>query len=242
MYGNNPIRSVEHDPNKLAVQEVFYTLQGEGPQSGRPAVFIRLAGCNLACFFCDTEFESNINAIHSAEEVVTRVTEAARHPWQRELVVLTGGEPLRQNCFALLRLLQKAGVELVQIETAGTLWQDWLQYFIDTGFVQLVCSPKTPKVHPKIAENCEHWKYIVAYNNADSDDGLPCFGMQPNTLGTKQKVFRAGDRHKSSTTIWVSPLDMGPEQCKRNQNFAAELCLRYGYRLSLQTHKLVGLP
>lgn len=241
MYGNNPIRKADHDPNKLSVQEVFYTLQGEGPQSGRPAVFVRLAGCNLACFFCDTEFESNINQVLSPASVVERVFDAPSTSRRCDLVVLTGGEPLRQNCFELLRLLQKAGVKLVQIETAGTLWQDWLQYFIDVEFVQLVCSPKTPLVHPKIEVNCRHWKYVVAGNNADPYDGLPMYGMQPGTLGKKQKVFRADLGPHSDDTIWVSPMDL-PEEREANTKFAAQLCLDYGYRLSLQTHKLVGLP
>ena len=60
MFGTNPSRKqVLDDGQELWVQEVFYTLQGEGPFSGQPALFIRLAGCNLRCFWCDTEFESS---------------------------------------------------------------------------------------------------------------------------------------------------------------------------------------
>ena len=59
MFGNNPIRKPESgDGSHLQVQEIFPTVQGEGPNTGVPSVFVRLGGCNLACDFCDTEFES----------------------------------------------------------------------------------------------------------------------------------------------------------------------------------------
>ena len=73
MFGKNKILKPEiHDGNNLDVQEIFPTLQGEGPYAGWPAVFIRLGGCNLACDFCDTEFETyqNISLIKILEEVL----------------------------------------------------------------------------------------------------------------------------------------------------------------------------
>ena len=72
MFGKNPIRKPEnHDGNFLKIQEIFYTIQGEGIYSGYPAVFVRLGGCNLACKFCDTEFETfqEMNIIEILSEV-----------------------------------------------------------------------------------------------------------------------------------------------------------------------------
>ncbi len=129
MRGKNPIRGPEKgDGSTLLVQHIFPTLQGEGPYAGVPAVFIRLGGCNLACAFCDTEFESfrEIRLGEIVERVLSfssdeRGQEAERGPFK--LIVLTGGEPLRQPIGPLCAALIEAGFT-VQIETNGTLWRD----------------------------------------------------------------------------------------------------------------------
>ena len=162
MFGQNPIRKIDHTPEdgRLAVQEVFYTIQGEGPFSGCPAVFIRLAGCHLACTFCDTEFESGIANRLTPDEVAQMVMLSTIGVPGRaqKLVVLTGGEPMRQATGALCALLLQRGVEHIQIETAGNLWDDSLLDLINADKVSLVCSPKTPRVHPMMARHCHHFK------------------------------------------------------------------------------------
>ncbi|MBX9726502.1 MAG: 7-carboxy-7-deazaguanine synthase QueE, partial [Rickettsiales bacterium] len=120
MFGKNPKRAPEMtDGTTLHVVEIFPTLQGEGPCVGQPAVFVRLGGCNLACDFCDTEFE-NFSAIplqSMLENIHAHTTEG------RDLVVITGGEPMRQNIAPLCEALIAAGFR-VQIETNGTLWRE----------------------------------------------------------------------------------------------------------------------
>src|SRR4051812_2880501 len=103
MFGRNPVRKQEQgDGGTLWVQAVFYTLQGEGPFSGHPSVFVRLGGCNLRCVWCDTDFESS-SWRPRLDELLARI-EAVR-PESCDLVVITGGEPFRQNIVPLVRHL-----------------------------------------------------------------------------------------------------------------------------------------
>lgn len=242
MFGTNPIRKAEHgDGTTLAVQEIFTTIQGEGPLAGTPAVFIRLAGCNLACKFCDTEFESGIDNRKSVEDIVSQVLEDLESYPGVRTVVLTGGEPFRQNIVPLIDSLFSAhGIDHLQIETAGTLWLEelgWPWYF---PYVSIVCSPKTPKVHRKIIEYCTDWKYIIKAGETSIIDGLPTTATQ--TEGVEQQIFRA-DRDDSDCTIWVQPCDEHDDtRNKANRDECVAVAMRHGYRLSLQQHKILGLP
>lgn len=238
MFGKNVIRPLIYDPSKLAVQDVFYTLQGEGPYSGSPALFVRLAGCNLACTFCDTEFESRVDETNPWLQTWISIVERFSRD-QRKFVVLTGGEPLRQNPVELITRMLEHGTELVQIETAGTVWQQELAPLIHAGRVVLVCSPKTPGVHPMIEATCQHWKYIIKVGEVDPIDGLPNRGTQTATAGKLQRIHRP---EQGNALIWLSPCDeYDPAKNKANQDLARDLCLHHGYRLSLQTHKIVGV-
>lgn len=96
----------------LPVNEIFYSLQGEGYHTGRPAVFIRFSGCNLRCLFCDTDFRKFTSM--SEDEIVS--TAAA---WPSRFVVLTGGEPSLFVTDSLIEKLHETGFT-VAIETNGT--------------------------------------------------------------------------------------------------------------------------
>lgn len=233
MFGKNPIRPLTRDPKNLAITEIFYTIQGEGPYSGMPALFIRLAGCNLACHFCDTEFELGVDLPEETESILRKiVTDFSLE--QRKFVVITGGEPLRQPLSHLLTGLYSSGTELVQIETAGTLWQTGLVPFMER--LVIVCSPKMPSVHPDLAQHCLHWKYIIRWGEV-GEDGLPNKSTQVKSK--YQPVYRPTPY---GGTIWLSPCDEHDEKAtRRNQDLARDLCLKHGYRLSLQIHKLIGV-
>jgi len=242
MFGQNPIRSKETDPHHLSVEEMFYTLQGEGPFSGVPALFIRMAGCNLACVWCDTQFETRAEIREPVEHILERIRTTTKIS-ERKLVVITGGEPLRQNIVELVYGLLTSGTDQIQIETAGTLWQESLRPYIATGRIILVCSPKTPKVHPNIEVYCRHWKYIVLDHEGvgAAADGLPAVGTQETTHKSFQQLYRHPGRLDDVT--WLSPCDEHDEdKTKRNVARTVKLCLDHGYRLSLQTHKIVNLP
>lgn len=242
MFGNNPIRPAVHDPMQLAVEDIFYTIQGEGPHSGKAALFIRMAGCNLACWFCDTNFETKADSLestkHILESIFSRFTQQ-----QRRFVVLTGGEPLRQDITELVLALLHTGTELVQLETAGTLWDHpGLELPFEAGLLDIVCSPKTPRVHPWIAQNCRHWKYIISVGSVCPSDGLPLRGTALATMDKEMRLHRPTQDADDPHTIWVSPCDEYHEDKNlANVNLCRDLVMQYGYRLSLQVHKLIGV-
>jgi organic radical activating enzyme len=238
MFGQNKVSgSFNESGTHLLVNEVFYTLQGEGPDSGRPAIFVRLAKCNLRCYFCDTEFETGEEIeLHA---LVDDVLVIARRK-QCSLVVITGGEPLLQNIVPFVRRMNEFGISC-SIETAGTVTLPELHTVFDplrtiAGNL-IVCSPKTPKVHPYLERLVGAWKYVVRHGEGDKW-GMPTKSTQHQ--GRDSVVFYP--KHPV-VQIWISPMDeqeYGPNQ--RNREWARDLCLEHGYRLSLQVHKLVDVP
>jgi organic radical activating enzyme len=238
MFGKNPIRKRDNsDGSTLWVQEVFYTIQGEGPEAGRPSVFVRLAGCNLACFFCDTDFESS-SWRPTVAELVAKVQESAAG--RTKLVVLTGGEPLRQTLSPLLLALFRAGFA-VQIETSGTLWQPVLGVYIDHDEpLTIVCSPKTGRLASGFRAHA--FKYIVgARAGLDPVDGLPVLSTQQE--GRPLRIARPPESLLLAHRVYVQPMDeYDAERNKQNMIYATDIALRHGYRLCVQVHKIAGVP
>ena len=115
----NPNAAKEHlpvwqaDGQELQINEIFYSIEGEGLRVGQPTTFVRMAKCNLRCFFCDTEFDT-FETMHIGDIL----SEVQRHT--AEWVCLTGGEPLGQNLLPLCSALTQAGYRL-HIETNGTV-------------------------------------------------------------------------------------------------------------------------
>ena len=115
------------------VNEIFFTLQGEGAHSGIPAVFVRFSGCNLRCPWCDTDFASYTEM--SAEQIVQEMCSLYDTPNERrKMCVLTGGEPSLQVDEAFIEMLHKAGFYIC-IETNGTRP-------LPAGIDWITCSPK----------------------------------------------------------------------------------------------------
>lgn len=251
MLGNNPTRAQSLDPaGAMRVQEVFPTLQGEGPYAGQSAVFVRLAGCNLRCWFCDTDFESNYSAAPlPASALWARVQEEfAKEAPESALVVLTGGEPFLQNFLPFVALCENAGIE-VQVETAGTCWIAEAQRFIYNGTLRLVCSPKTPYVHREIERWCHDYKYIVsARMPIDFRRGVPMYYTQPSQFKrsaappdpkSAAPLFWPAD---PAATIWLQPCDeQDPALNAANRDLCVRLAMRSGHRVSVQLHKVLGL-
>lgn len=230
MLNTQPIeKQSECKDGTVEVVAIWETIQGEGPFAGEPALFIRLAGCNLQCPLCDTDYTSGRQKLSPREMAV--VVKGIR---QSGLVVLTGGEPFRQSIAPAVGELLQAGFR-VQIETNGTLWPADRQ-FSGLWFhhsLTVVCSPKTPKVHAEFAHHVNAWKYVVQAGQIHPDDGLPM-----SVLGAPMHVARPLNRQP----VYIQPLDEGDaEKNAENMRAAADVCLKYGYRLSLQLHKIVGL-
>jgi len=241
MFGKNPIRKIDRtDDGKLAVQEIFYTLQGEGPFSGTPAVFIRLAGCGLQCGWCDTEFESNIDNRMTVDEVLAKVYDVIADLSFVPMFVLTGGEPLRQNITNLVyQISSRLGQPIIQVETAGYTWPDFLpEMLLSHNIISLVCSPKTKTLHPMILKHCHHYKYVVTARNLDETDGLPTWGTQRGTMYEIGQIARPPKDVEHN--IWVSPCDEKIAELNiANTKAAVESAMKFNYRLSLQVHKIV---
>lgn len=208
---------------RLSITEIFVSLQSEGPYAGTPAVFIRLARCNLTehCGFCDTDHAPRRTM--RPTDIINEVIELTEF---REvgLVVITGGEPFLQDLAPLvLRLVSEDYV--VQIETNGTLYQPGFPYHHE--MVSVVCSPKEGKpVHPQLAGKIAAYKYLIAENTEVNERGLPKACSQPI----------AGE-------VFLQPIDTkDPERNRGNQLRAVELCLFFGHRFSFQIHKILGIP
>lgn len=246
MFGKNPIEKAELDQPGLMLRVVagaggiFYTIQGEGPFSGRPAVFLRLHGCPLRCFFCDTEFSGKADPILSVGEIVDKICAASPAHLREEyflgdrplrpLVVITGGEPTRQNLSPLIAALVNIGFQ-VQVETAGIFWQTCLRW----QDVSVVVSPKTPHVHEEIARTAVAYKYVIRAGDT-GDDGLPIASTQIEG----EKAFLA--RPPRGVPVYVSPMDEQDAQ-KNAANTAevARVAMAHGYIAMLQVHKYLGL-
>ncbi len=240
MLGNNPTEMyLRHDDGlKLDIVELFRTIQGEGPYVGIPATFVRLAGCHLKCYFCDTDFTSTRVKL-SLDRILLEL-----YAYYTKLVVLTGGEPMRQNIVPLCEALADKNIK-VQIETAGSFWPDGeygrrLSQLILVDHVSIVVSPKTSFVHDQIISAAMAWKYIVTDDGSMDNDGLPLSSTQD--AGRRVRLARPPEDFPLDST-YLQPCDHHDE--KRNlaaQQRTVKLCQKYGYRLSLQTHKIIGLP
>jgi 7-carboxy-7-deazaguanine synthase (Cx14CxxC type) len=212
-----------------SVKEIYYTLQGEGYQAGRPAVFLRFAGCNLwtghekdretaVCPFCDTDFVGIDGKGGGRFESAAELAEAVLSHWPggpgpesgvaRPLVVCTGGEPLLQLDAAAVAAFRERECEIA-VETNGTLEApadlDWI-----------CVSPKAGA--PLVLTSGDEIKLVYP------QDGAP-----PEQY-----------EHLEFDHFFLQPMD-GPERA-RNTKRAVEYCLAHPrWRLSLQTHKYLGI-
>jgi 7-carboxy-7-deazaguanine synthase len=209
-----------------AVKEIFYTLQGEGAQTGRAAVFCRFAGCNLwsgreqdrasaICKFCDTDFADTNGPGGGKFASAEDLARAVEQKWPGEprggsrFVVCTGGEPLLQLDGALIDALHERGFEIA-VETNGTC--------IAPAGLDWICV--SPKAGTELRQTTGDELKVV----------FPQPGAEP------ERFAGLAFRH-----FFLQPMD-GPER-ERNTELALRYCLEHPqWRLSLQTHKLLGIP
>ena len=206
------------------VKEIYYTLQGEGAQTGRPAVFLRFAGCNLwtgreedrlsaICQFCDTDFVGTDGPGGGKFATANELASAVANCWPgstgKPFVVCTGGEPLLQMDEDLIRALHQVGFEIA-IETNGTIPTpagiDWITV--------------SPKAGAELLLRCGDELKLI----------YPQAGAEPDRF--EQLDFRH---------FFLQPMD-GPDR-EPNTKLAVRYCLDHPqWRLSLQTHKYLGIP
>lgn len=201
----------------MKVNEIFYSLQGEGVYTGTAAVFLRLSGCNMKCWFCDTKGHEKGTEM-TEEEIAERVSQyPARH------IVITGGEPTMQLNGRLTQLLHERGF-YIQIETNGALplkdgaEVDWI-----------TCSPKGNEIRIQridelkllfIEEYLEKYKEVKASQRClqPLDEGNGFRACSPEHRLERKNVNNNGNEV-------ISYIKEHPE-----------------WRLSLQTHKLINIP
>ena len=205
-----------------SVKEIFYTLQGEGAQTGRAAVFCRFAGCNLwsgrevdrakaVCKFCDTEFVGTDGIgggkFETAEALAAVIDKTWAGPPNRKFVVVTGGEPLLQLDPILIAAIKSFGFEIA-VETNGTI--------VAPPGIDWICV--SPKAGSKLVQTSGQELKLVF----------------PQPQAEPQAFERLSFRH-----FFLQPMD-GPDSL-RNTQLAVTYCLQNPrWRVSLQTHKLVG--
>ena len=214
------------------INDIFYSLQGEGSNTGRAAIFIRFAGCNLRCSFCDTEFDSytemtDDKVISEIKSLTSHLSPLTSHPsplTSHLLVVLTGGEPTLQVDEAFVDLLHQHGYE-VAMESNGTRPAprnlDWLTV--------------SPKEWWKVNgggwmenSNVRRPDELKIVFDEDMPERLSSLHLPPSTL---------------HALLYLQPCDTGDPV--RNADIM-QRCVEYikqhpQWRLSLQTHKLIGI-
>lgn len=208
-----------------SVKEIFYTLQGEGANTGSPAVFLRFAGCNLwsgreqdrasaVCRFCDTDFVGTDGAGGGRFASAESLADAVLAAWpcgieKHRLTVCTGGEPLLQLDMPLLHALHARGFR-VAIETNGTKP-------VPEGVDWVCVSPKAGA--PLVVERGDELKLVFRQAGAEPE-----------------RFERLTFEH-----FFLQPMD-GPERAQ-NTALSVLYCREHPrWRLSLQTHKLIGIP
>ena len=209
---------------KYSVKEIYYTLQGEGYHTGRPAVFIRFSGCNLwtghekdrsgaICNWCDTDFVGT-NGINCGKFSVKEIINIINSQWKGNIlsepyVVCTGGEPLLQMDEALIKAIHKAGFE-IGLETNGTM--------IPPDGIDWIC------VSPKANAD------LILKNGNELKVVYPQCGMNP----------RVHEKLKFDH-FYIQPMDgiNQTENIKRSEKFVLD---HPKWKLSLQTHKILGIP
>lgn len=225
---------------ELDLHSIFYTIQGEGPFTGERAVFVRLAGCNLQCPWCDTEYTEGRRIIpieDLGERVVKEVKSRGLTPLGH-LVVITGGEPFRQSIGPFVDGLIGRGFR-VQIESNGLLEpDDRIKDLAGLDALHIVCSPKTSRIHPTMHTLAKTFKYVLHHERICADDGLPTLA-----LGHKAAPFVARPMLGAFTgKIYVNPEDSKDPQVNA-ANIAAvkRSCMKHGYIAGVQLHKILDV-
>ena len=217
--------SCDNEKMKYKVKEIYYTLQGEGAHTGRPAVFCRFSGCNLwsgrekdrskaICQFCDTDFRGT-DGLNGGKFSAIELAEKVAEQWEAGMnqgtpyVVCTGGEPLLQLDEKMVKAFHEKGIE-VAIETNGTQ--------LSPKGVDWICmSPKTGAD-------------LVLRKGNELKLVFPQLGAEP-------ELFENLDYEH----FYLQPMD-GPNT-EKNIQLAIKFCLQNPkWRLSLQTHKMINIP
>lgn len=226
--------SPRHDDEfgRVFVHSIFATIQGEGIFAGHPATFVRLAGCNLQCPACDTEYTEGAR-LQRPDHIVDYVSTICS---PNKLVVISGGEPLRQDIYPLVQEFINREFT-VQLETNGSLpLTPQLEHLkkLEHHMFKIMCSPKL-RIHPKIAPLVDAWKYVLDFRQVNIKNGLPTHALE-----LKGKV--SYPPHDCDQPIYVQPLDSYDKELNaKHLEAVINSCKQHGYIVCLQQHKLMDV-
>ncbi len=196
---------------KIKINEIFYSLQGEGLFTGTPAIFIRLADCNLSCYFCDTDF-----SVKKEMTELKILEECKKYNCNR--IIITGGEPLLQDLKELLLVLCTYDIHL---ETNGTIPipESWIP------FTFITVSPKTViNIQP---DKIDEWKVVISERETIE------------TIEPYVKSLRLiKEAYVFLQPCWYSNLQRNSNSINNTVQIVKELS---PCRLSLQTQKLINI-
>lgn len=206
----------------LRVNEIFYTIQGEGYHAGTAAVFVRLEGCNLACSFCDTAFNSGEPRSES-----WMLKEIRERGGDCKFVVLTGGEPSMQDVEAFVSLVKENGY-YVSIETNG-------MFELPRNIDWVCCSPKIGTQSKRLLiKEADEFKFVVGYD-----------GRLPNIRGLASDLFWISPMNGAAISK-DGGVEVGDRGCSKVKRLAAQYCASLvqkdnRFRLNVQMHKYIGV-
>jgi organic radical activating enzyme len=255
--------------DELLVRSIFYTIQGEGPYAGWPAVFLRLGGCNyggkgslgIGCDFCDTDFRLTSSKVMKFEDIgnqILELFEKNKIRGDQRLVVITGGEPMLQD--NLSDFISEYNHYVIQVETNGTR----LAKNFPLHMTWIVVSPKIPvqklsfgvhkakylKLPEEVFYRMDYLKILVSADPKSPYHKLPeyvdAFVSINQEYSEPSPVFISPINvykkwPKGNACLWDKNL-YDYEACAANHAYAAKICMEHGYRLSLQTHLLCAIP
>jgi organic radical activating enzyme len=205
-------------PHILKITEIFPSIAGEGLRSGEPTIFIRLAGCNLRCSFCDTKYSWQGGKGYSEEKII-EIVRRIQGRFPADWVCLTGGEPLLQDVEPLVKKLKKECYK-IHIETNGTVYRpfrvDWLT---------LSPKPGTYGFAPEFTAKANEVKLVVS-----KELTLEVIQNLRGKIPVKTPILL----QPQSNRKWS--MDMGMKLLKRAMNAGVK-----NIRVSVQLHKCIGV-
>lgn len=245
--------------DKILVTSLFYTVQGEGPYGGYPAVFIRTAGCNLGakssqCHFCDTSFEFDKGQLLSPQELLEKAQSLA--PKFPVLLVITGGEPtLQHNLIEFIKLAQPHFSD-IQIETNGTqasFFAKLSELMSEYEYPIVVVSPKASlkanryaELSEVVLENTSCLKFVLTADPEDPHHTVPewaftaledyGFRLYVSPMAVYKKAYEG-----EVSSAWDSSL-VDQEATAKNYAYAASYAMEHNCLLSIQQHLFTAIP
>jgi organic radical activating enzyme len=244
---------------KLFVTSIFRTIQGEGPYTGYPSVFVRFAGCNFgnkdpegACAWCDTAFQIDKATQYSIEELCAAVCSPVGAN-MKDVLVITGGEPTLQPLLGAFIKAVAHNFSAVQLESNGTQ-----AYFYDQAVgirqviypipLSLVVSPKANEKAGRYGQlsrtvfgNADCLKFVVSADPTSAHHTVPEWALTHSNVYVSPMAIYKRPYDGEVSSIWDADL-IDAEATAANYAYAAQYAMKLNVKLSLQTHLFTSIP